>query len=158
MKHLELRANHPLDTHILAELFGRKEDLYLVWPYARYPFDHDQWKAVLDPANGSRSFLVHWDDVLVGHAALRVSEDAHTYHLSFLYLKSEYRSRGIGRNMMKALESFARRRLDAHRLTLVVRSYNPPAQRCYLNSGFKPYAQEGTLIRMAKDIGERRPA
>ena len=55
--------------------------------------------------------------------------------------------------MVERLEAFARDRLNVRQLTLVVRSYNPPAQRCYLNSGFKPYAQEGTLIRMAKEIG-----
>ena len=65
----------------------------------------------------------------------------------------DIRFRGIGRRMVEELEAFARDRLNARQLTLVVRSYNSPAQGCYLNFGFKPYAQEGTLIRMAKEIG-----
>jgi len=152
IKGLELKVNNPLDTRILAAMFGKREDLHLVWPYAHHPFDHNQWQEVLDPAKGNWSFLVHWDGILAGHAALRVSDTPGTCHVSFLYLKTEFRSRGIGRRMVEGIEAFARDRLNARQLTLVVRSYNPPAQRCYLNCGFKPYAQEGTLIRMEKDL------
>jgi RimJ/RimL family protein N-acetyltransferase len=153
MKGLELKVNNPLDTHILAALFGKQEDLHLVWPYAHYPFDHSQWQEVLDPAKGNWSFLVHWDGGLAGHAALRVSDTPGACHVSFLYLNAKFRSRGIGRRMLEKLEAFARDRLNVGQLTLVVRTYNPAARRCYLNCGFRPYAQEGTLIRMAKGIG-----
>jgi|GEM_PF-312454 GNAT superfamily N-acetyltransferase len=152
MKGLELKLNHPVDTRILSAMFGNREDLHLVWPYAHYPFDHSQWQEVLDHTEGNRSFLVYWDGKLAGHAALRVSDTPGTRHVSYLYLKKQFRSRGIGRRMLERLEAFARDRLNVRRLTLVVRSYNPPARQCYLNCGFKEYAQEDTLIRMAKDI------
>ena len=153
IKGLELKVNNPLDTRILAAMFGKREDLHLVWPYAHYPFDHGQWQEVLDHTKGNWSFLVFWDGIPAGHAALRVSDTPGTRHVSFLYLKKQFRSRGIGRRMIESLETFARDRLNVRHLTLVVRTYNPPARRCYLNCGFKPYAQEGTLIRMAKGIG-----
>ena len=152
VKGLELKINNPLDTRILSAMFGKREDLHLVWPYAHYPFDHSQWQEALDPDRGNWSFLVHWEGVLAGHAALRVSDTPGACHVSFLYLKAKFRSRGIGRRMVGKLETFARDRLNVRQLTLVVRTYNPPARRFYLNCGFKPYAQEGTLIRMAKGV------
>ncbi len=144
--------NCPLDTQILSDLFGLREDLYLVWPAARHPFDHAQWEEVLDPSKGSLSFLVDSDGEPIGHCALLTSDEAGTFKVCFVYLKPNYRSLGLGREMIGMLEAFASRELDAKRLILSVRSYNPPAQRCYLKCGFKAYFQEETLIRMSKEL------
>jgi RimJ/RimL family protein N-acetyltransferase len=152
MKEIKLRMNCPLDTQILSDLFGLREDLYLVWPAARHPFDHAQWEEVLDPSKGSLSFLVDSDGEPIGHCALLTSDEAGTFKVCFVYLKPNYRSLGLGREMIGMLEAFASRELDAKRLILSVRSYNPPAQRCYLKCGFKAYFQEETLIRMSKEL------
>nr|HPR90205.1 hypothetical protein [Synergistaceae bacterium] len=50
---LRLVENNPLNTEALARMIADPEDLHLVWPVAEYPFNHDQWRAELDPANGT---------------------------------------------------------------------------------------------------------
>jgi len=42
------------------------------------PFDHEQWKQVLDPEKGAISFLVHEEETLIGHAALDRAEEPGT--------------------------------------------------------------------------------
>src|SRR5687767_12441085 len=105
---MRLIENLPLDTHLIANLVTDPADLHLVWPLARHPFDHAQWKEALDPELGHFSFGVHDGTKLVGHAALRKNERPGVYAVSFLYLKPESRSRGMGRAMVALLEDHAR--------------------------------------------------
>jgi len=156
---MKLVENLPLDTHLIAGLVTDPADLRLVWPIARYPFDHAQWREALDPGQGHVSFGVHVDGVLAGHAALRRTESRSLFKVSFLYLAPELRSRGLGRQMLGLLEDHAITRLGATGLGLVVRDYNPGAIRCYLQSGFHETSREGTLIRMNKKlVPDPRPA
>ena len=50
---MRLVENIPLDTQVIASLISDREDLHLVWPKAKWPFDHDQWREVLDPDAGN---------------------------------------------------------------------------------------------------------
>ncbi len=145
--------NEPLDTRIIERMIRDPEDLSLVWPMARYPFDHDQWREVLDPGKGALSFLVYEGESLVGHAALDRAEDAQTRFVRFLYLIPEMRGRGLGQRLMTLLEDYARENMEAKRLVLRVRSFNDRAVACYRKSGFSEFHREGTLVMMEKDIG-----
>ena len=147
---MRLVENIPLDTQVIASLINDREDLHLVWPKAKWPFDHDQWREVLDPDAGNRPFLVFEDEQLIGHAALRKTEESDVYAVSFLYLLPRLRSQGLGENIIGLLEQYATEKLSAKKLTLVARAYNPMALRCYTKCGFKEYSREETLIRMSK--------
>jgi RimJ/RimL family protein N-acetyltransferase len=148
---MELVENSPLDTGKIASLISTKDDMFLVWPIAKWPFDHQQWAEVLDPGKGNISFIIREGGKPVGHAALLNKGVPDTYTVSFLYLLPDYRSQGLGRCMVAALEGYAIRMFGAKRLRLVVRDYNPRALKCYLHSGFKETGRDGTLINMEKD-------
>jgi RimJ/RimL family protein N-acetyltransferase len=145
-----LVENIPLDTQAIASLISDREDLHLVWPKAKWPFDHDQWREVLDPDAGNKPFLVFEGGQLIGHAALRKTEESDVYAVSFLYLLPRLRSQGLGENIIGLLEQYATEKLSAKKLTLVARAYNPMALRCYTKCDFKEYSREATLIRMSK--------
>jgi RimJ/RimL family protein N-acetyltransferase len=148
---MQLVENIPLDTTIIARLIEDKEDLFLVWQKADFPFNHAQWQEVLDPQKGNIPFLVYEEDVLIGHAALRKrAEDV--YSVSFLYIKPEKRSKGAGERMIGLLERYAVEKLNVKELCLAVRTYNPRAIKCYTKCGFKEYSREDTLIRMSKAL------
>ena len=147
---MRLVENIPLDTQVIASLISDREDLHLVWPKAKWPFDHDQWREVLDPDAGNKPFLVFEGGQLIGHAALRKTEESDVYAVSFLYLLPRLRSQGLGENIIGLLEQYATEKLSAKKLTLVARAYNPMALRCYTKCDFKEYSREATLIRMSK--------
>ena len=147
---MRLVENIPLDTSIIADLIADPDDLHLVWPSARWPFDHLQWQQVLDPARGHKPFLVYQGIDLIGHAALRRTEQPGVYSLNYLYLAPQMRSRGLGVKMVGLLEQYAREELSAKKLVLVTRTYNPRARKCYSKCGFREYSREVTLIRMSK--------
>jgi RimJ/RimL family protein N-acetyltransferase len=152
---MELVENSPLDISRIASLVSTRDDLFLVWPMAKWPFDKQQWEDALDPAKGNVSFIVREGGKSVGHAALRNKGEPETYMVSFLYLLPAYRSRGMGRRMVAALEGYAMRRFGVKRLRLVVRDYNPRALKCYLHCGFKETGRDGTRIDMQKDLVEQ---
>jgi len=149
---MELKSNTPLDTRAIARLIEDRDDMQLVWPKAHWPFDHEQWHGALDPSKGHHAFLVMEGDDPVGHAALRASGHDGGYKVSFLYLRPQWRAKGKGQILVSLLEAYARNQLNAHRLELVVRDYNPHALSCYKKCGFRITGREGTLIRMSKII------
>ena len=67
---MRLVENNPLDTNIIAALITDRDDLHLVWPKAKWPFDHAQWQKVLGPKTGNKAFLVFQGNELIGHAAI----------------------------------------------------------------------------------------
>lgn len=149
---MELIENIPLNTHVVANLIEDRHDLYLVWPLARFPFDHDQWREVLDPEKGNVPLLIQVADTTVGHAALRKTEEDRVYVASFLFLLPQFRDKGLGKQLIALLEQYAKENLSAKRLTLVVRDYNPRALNCYLKCGFQEIGRSGTLITMSKEL------
>lgn len=149
---IRLVENIPLDTKIIADLIKDPDDLYLVWPLARYPFDHAQWIEVLNPAKGNVPLLIYAADELIGHAALCRTEQPHVYTLSFLFLLPKFRDKGLGQVLVGLIEEYAGTRLSAEKLILVVRDYNPRALHCYLKRGFQEVGRDGTLIKMSKEL------
>jgi RimJ/RimL family protein N-acetyltransferase len=147
---MRLVENIPLDTNVIADLISDCDDLHLVWPKARWPFDHLQWQKVLDPRAGNKPFLVYQDHKLIGHAAICRTEKPGVYSLNYLYLLPQMRSRGLGEKMVGLLEQYAKEKLSARKLVLVTRTYNPRARKCYSKCGFKEYSREVTLIKMSK--------
>jgi len=149
---MELSENLPLNTHILADLIETKDDMLLVWPDAKYPFCHDQWRTTLNPDKGHRSLLVYLAGRCIAHAALIKARLPRRYKLSFFYVVPEMRYRGIGQEVIELLEDYAREKLTAQRLDLNVRTYNPAALRCYEKSGFREMGREGSLVKMSKRL------
>ena len=147
---MRLVENIPLDTQVIASLISDREDLHLVWPVAKWPFDHDQWREVLDPDAGNKPFLVYEGKQLIGHAALRKTEESDVYTVSYLYLLPRLRSQGLGETLIGLLEQYATENLSAKKLVLVARTYNPMALKCYTKCGFQEYSREETLIKMSK--------
>ena len=144
--------NDPLNTAILEQMIKEPEDLLLVWPMAHHPFDHEQWKEVLDREKGAISFLVYEGESLVGHAALDSTEDPQTRVVRFLYIIPELRGQGAGQKLMVLLEEYARDKLGVNRLILKVRTFNGRAIGCYEKSGYSEFFREGNLMMMGKDI------
>ena len=153
---MRLVENIPLDTNIIAYLISDRDDLHLVWPKARWPFDQVQWQKVLDPRAGNKPFLVYLGDKLIGHAAICQTEEPGVYSLNYLYLLPQMRSRGLGVKMVGLLEQYAREELVAKKLLLVTRTYNPGARKCYAKCGFREYSRAVTLIRMFKVLQPER--
>lgn len=149
---LSLVENRPLKTRPVAALLSDRYDVYLVWPEARWPFDHAQWRKALDPESGRHGFLIYDRDRPVGHAALIASRDPGVYSLCFLYLRPEIRSRGRGGLTINLLERYARQRLSAWKLLLRVLDHNLPAITCYRKCGFREYDRAGPLIKMRKEL------
>jgi RimJ/RimL family protein N-acetyltransferase len=155
---LELVENSPLDVAALGSLICDRDDLRLVWPEARWPFDPDQWSKVLSPEEGHLSFFVQRDERVIGHVALRRSEEEGTYSVSFLFVRPELRSRGIGQQVVGLLDEYARTKLDAGKLNLHVRTYNERALQCYSKCGFSEESRDGTLVTMSKSLTEAEGA
>lgn len=139
---LSLVPNAPLDLQTLESLLSDRDELFLVWPDARFPFDPEQWRGTLSRA-GNRSYFVALGGEMIGHAALLQTDEPQTLAVSYLYIRAEHRGRGFGGELMALLEAEGRK-LGARTLRLRVRSYNPRASHVYEASGFSVSHQEGT--------------
>lgn len=149
---LTFTKNLPLDLGKLATRLSDRADLFLVWPIATWPLDHNQWRAALAPDGGHRSYYIYVQSALVGHAALRKTESFGAYNVSFMYLAPAYRSHGLGLKVLRFLDDVAMHEIGASTLNLVVRDYNPRALKCYLKAGFSECARHDTAITMTKSL------
>jgi ribosomal protein S18 acetylase RimI-like enzyme len=149
---LSLLENRPLDVGRLQSMLTDWEDLHLVWPDAKYPFDPDQWRDEFAEHPQNVSFIVCLGDDEVGHAALLGEEFPGTFAVAFLYLNPAVRGKGLGKTLIVLLEEYAREKAKAKWLTLHVRSYNPRAAHIYETAGFIETDRDGTRITMRKEL------
>ena len=148
---MKLVLNNPLDFDRLGALLSDKDDLLLVWPEARFPFDREQWRERLLLHAGNRSYFVALDGHTIGHVALLQTDEARTLAVSYVFVKLQYRGRGLGTQLMTLVELEAKK-LGACALRLRVRTYNPRARRVYEAAGFAQSDQTGTLVIMRKQL------
>jgi RimJ/RimL family protein N-acetyltransferase len=149
---LSLVPNRPLDLVTLGQLLSDKDELFLVWPEARFPFDAEQWRERLLARPGNRSYFVAHDGEIIGHAALQETDEPQALAMSYLFIRSDRRGRGLGRELVAQLEAEARRHPDVRALKLRVRSYNARAMHLYQAAGFAKAEQDGTLVVMRKSL------
>jgi RimJ/RimL family protein N-acetyltransferase len=149
---ISLAANHPLDLDTLGRLLSDRDELFLVWPDARFPFDAQQWRErLLSHADNRSYFVVHEGDI-VGHAALLATDEPHVLAMSYLFIAPDRRGRGLGRELVRLLEDEARKVPGVEALRLRVRTYNPRAIHLYAAAGFAKAEQDGTLLIMRKSL------
>jgi [ribosomal protein S18]-alanine N-acetyltransferase len=149
---LSLVPNRPLDFATLGQLLSDKDELFLVWPEARFPFDAEQWRERLLARPGSRSYFVAFDGEIIGHAALQETDEPQAPAMSYLFIRSDRRGRGFGRELIALLEAEARKSPGVQALKLRVRTYNPRAMHLYEAAGFAKAEQDGTLVVMRKSL------
>ena len=149
---LRLVANDPLDLTILGQLLSDKDELFLVWPDARFPFDPEQWRERLLSRPGNRSYFVAEDGEIIGHAALQHTEEPNVPAVSYLFIRPDRRDRGLGRALIALLEAEARKTAEVRAFKLRVRTYNQRALHIYETSGFVRSEQDGTLVVMRKEL------
>ncbi len=152
---LIVQENFPFDPLPLADLFTDREDLFLVYPKAKFPFDPEEWKMFMNSHSLNRSYLfsnVNQPLKMIGHGALLKRERQDTLWVSFIYVVPEQRNKGIGKMIVSELEALVRKVEGIQRLALTVRDYNPTAMHCYLNLGYQEFQREGTAIKMEKTV------
>lgn len=149
---LRLVPNDPPDLLELGALLSDEGDLTLVWPDAKIPFDQEKWRETLSSRPGNRSFFVATDGTIIGHAALLETEEPGVLAVSYLFIRSDQRGRGFGRELMALLEDEAKKVMGTTALRLRVRTYNPRAAHIYESSGFAKSHQDGTLVIMRKSL------
>ena len=154
---LSLVPNNPLDLATLASLLTDRADLSLVWPDAQHPFDPDQWRGTLTSSPRNQSYFVLSDGEVVGHAALLETEEPGVLSVSYLFIRTDHRNRGHGRQLISLLEHEALKVPGTTALRLRVRTYNPRAAHVYEASGFVVAEQEGTLQIMRKRLRTSAP-
>jgi [ribosomal protein S18]-alanine N-acetyltransferase len=101
---LGLLPNVPLDLAQLAALLTDKDDLFLVWPEANFPFDQEQWREKLLSRPGNRSYFVALDGQIIGHAALIETDEPEVRVLSYVFIHPNQRGRGFGRELVPLME------------------------------------------------------
>ncbi|KAA9008150.1 GNAT family N-acetyltransferase [Histidinibacterium aquaticum] len=151
MSDLQLRANPERDLAPLAEMLSDPEDLALVNPSAKHPFDPLEWQEKwLNEADDASFYLVDETGREVGFFALRVGVGPEVRHLTYVFLDESVRG-GAGALVTERVEEAARG-LQALTVTLKVETDNAPAHAAYLSAGFEELSRRGGMATMRKDL------
>lgn len=151
MTDLRLRRNLARDLAPLERLLARKDDLGLVDPSARHPFDAEEWyQKWLNEADDESFYLVDDDDCEVGLFAVRVAVGPKVRHLAYVFVAEEMRG-GTGGRLAELAEEAARD-LGALSVTLKVDLDNPAAVKIYHSAGYMELSRRNGMATMRRDL------
>ena len=85
--------------------------------------------------NGNHVFSAHIDGQVAGACALKKHEDGR-YELTKMAVDSAFRGKGIGQEIMTAVEAFAKTELGLDQLFLLSNTKNAAALRLYARNGW----------------------
>lgn len=128
------------------KLFSEYDDYMLdflgddKWCYTRYS----------EKENVEKVWVVHSDNVPIGCIAYRTKADG-IGEVKRLYIKKEYRGKGISKELLKTVECYAKEQ-GCRTLFLDTRITLEPAVFIYCTIGFNIVFQQGLYIQMEKDI------
>ncbi|MEF2551078.1 GNAT family N-acetyltransferase [Aurantimonas sp. A2-1-M11] len=152
MSDLALRPNAPFDLAPLARMLVEEDDLALVNPNAKHPFDPLEWQEKwLNEADDASFYLVDETGREVGFFALRVGIGPEVRHLVYVFVEAA--ARGGAGARLAALAEEAARDLGAISITLKVELDNEPALRVYEAAGYEELSRRNGMATMRRDWG-----
>ena len=97
-----------------------------------------------------KAWVAYVDNLPIGCIAFR-RKAVGVGEVKRLFIREEYRSRGISRVLLKTVADFAKKQ-DCHTLFLDTRITLHPAVSIYQAFGFRVVFQEGAYIQMEKEL------
>ncbi len=151
MSELVLKPNVPFDLEPLSRLLVDPEDIALVNPSAKAPFDPLEWQEKwLNEPDDASFYLVDETGREVGFFALRVGVGPEVRHLVYVFVEKESRG-GAGERLTELAEQAARE-LGALSITLKAELDNEKALRLYQSAGYEELGRRQGMATMRKDF------
>lgn len=152
MADLTYRRNAPIDLAPLGDLIRTPEEMELVNPNARFPFDAREWaEKWLQEADDASYWIVDEEGAIQGHFALRVGIGPEVRHLTYVIVSEAARG-GAGAQMAQMVREAAQE-LGALTVTLKVETDNAPALAAYQAAGYEELSRRGGMATMRLDLG-----
>ena len=146
-----MRSREP-DLEPLSRLIATEQDMALVNPNAKFPFDPLEWREKwLGDLDDAAFYLLDREGREVGFFALRVGVGPEVRHLTYVFLAEAHRG-GAGARVTELVEEAAQG-LGALTITLKVETDNAPAMAAYLNAGYEELSRSGGMATMRRDFG-----
>ena len=148
---LTARPNLPFDLMPLSRLLTQEDDLALVNPNAKFPFDPLEWQEKwLGDFDDASYYLMDDDGTEAGFFALRVGIGPEVRHLTYAFVAEEARG-GAGEVLAAAVEAAARD-LGALTITLKCETDNDPAMNAYISAGYETLSERNGMATMRLDL------
>lgn len=148
----KLIENVDLDMSFLKNTLDSEEEMSLVNPSARFPFEESYWLNFYKLENRKSYSLLYLDsNKVIAHAALQQNnEENGIVHLCFVVLDKNYRGSGVSLKFLSEVEEFLKKNFAVDKYYLNVREFNIPAIRCYKKFGFTDYLKRESSFKMVK--------
>jgi ribosomal protein S18 acetylase RimI-like enzyme len=152
MPDLTIRPQEHGEYEPLERLLADADDLSLVNPQAKHPFDALEWRERwLNEPDDASFFVLDVDSRReVGFFALRVGVGPEVRHLTYVFVEEGARG-GAGRQIAALVEDAARR-LGALSVTLKVELENEPALAAYRAAGYEELSRRSGMATMRLDL------
>ena len=141
-----LRPFTPADFNRLIA-WANNQDLLAQFagPIFQYPLTHEQLYVYLaEPQR--RAFRVLYQQRTIGHAEIMLSEDGVAKLCRILIGNPEDRSKGWGKQIIRALIARCWKKYDVKEIELNVYDWNTGAIRCYEKAGFIKRSKDSSTI------------
>lgn len=150
---MNIVLNRKLDMSFLKNTLETAEEMSLVNPSAKFPFEEEYWFNFYNlPNRESYSLLLFDDEEVIGHAALQKNLEVKNVHLCFFVISKKHRGKGYAQKFLVKIEQYLKEYFDVNEYYLNVLKVNGIAIKCYEKFGFKDYKIEEDRIKMVKEL------
>ncbi len=122
----------------LTNWFRNPKDLNLTDPRQRYPFNFQRWIDSSYNHDNIQTFVLKQNRLIIGHVSLQILRKERRVHLFHLFVAREYRGFGYGKQLIRKVESVAKR-INIPMVTLRVVSNNTRAIHLYESLGYEQF-------------------
>lgn len=112
--------------------------------YRDYPATPDEMAQLYAPDNMTPLTAEDENGNVIAHIAIRIPDIANpkAVKLGFIIVDDSLRGKGYGKELIRQAIDYARKNLNATRISLGVFKNNPPALHCYESVGFRKIGLE----------------
>lgn len=158
-KILSYRAVNTNDLNKICTFPLNEEELFFMFPKARYPLTIDQLEATINSRTDSTVIL--FNKKIVGFANFYEVKEKQYCSIGNVIVNSEFRNHGIGTFLIQTMEQIAIKKYNAPEIHISCFNTNTNGILLYSKLGYKPYdiekwsnpqSESMALIRLKKAI------
>ncbi len=146
----EFVENIVRDLSFFENTLKSNEEMQMVNPSAKVPFDKNDWLNFFELGNPTTSYLLKYNQKVIGHAALQLRKENMSLWLCWVLIEESYRGKGCAQALLSHTEGRVKSEFNLDEYYLNVRKNNKRAISFYERNGFVKISEGEGNFQMKK--------
>ncbi len=146
----EFVVNNKIDLAFFENTLKSDEEIQMVNPSAKLPFDKAHWLNFFERGNPTTSYLLKYQGRTVGHTALQLKKEYNSLWLCWVLVAKDFRGTDCALKLLRHTEEHVKSDFQLEEYYLNVLVNNKRAISFYEKNGFVKILEDERIIQMRK--------